>query len=117
MPAPPKRGSNHRRNAVARLIAMYKNPADAAAFDRYYFAQHAPLAKTFPGLRAYDVSHGPIVTPDGLAPYHLIATLTFDSVDAIQAALSSKQGQAIVADLGNFAAAGADIYIIETKSV
>ena len=102
---------------MARLIAMYKTPADAAAFDRYYFAQHVPLAKTFPGLRAYDVSHGPIVTPDGLAPYHLIATLTFDSVDAIQAALSSKQGQAIIADLGNFAAAGADVYIVDTKSV
>jgi uncharacterized protein (TIGR02118 family) len=102
---------------MARLIAMYKKPADASAFDRYYFAQHVPLAKTFPGLRAYDVSHGPIVTPDGLAPYHLIATLTFDSVDAIQAALSSTQGQAIVADLGNFAAAGADVYIIDTKSV
>jgi uncharacterized protein (TIGR02118 family) len=102
---------------MARLIAMYKKPADAAAFDRYYFAQHVPLAKKFPGLRAYDVSQGPIVTPDGLAPYHLIATLTFDSVDAIQAALSSQQGQAIVADLGNFAAAGADVYIVDTKSV
>ena len=102
---------------MARLIAMYKKPADAAAFDRYYFAKHVPLAKKFPGLKAYDVSHGPIVTPDGLAPYHLIATLTFDSVDAIQAALSSELGQAIVADLANFAAAGADVYIVDTKSL
>src|SRR2546421_10568280 len=102
---------------MARLIAMYKKPADAAAFDRYYFAKHVPLAKKFPGLTAYDVSHGPIVTPDGLAPYHLIATLTFDSVDAIQSALSSAEGQRIVADLGNFAAAGVDIYIVNTKSV
>ena len=100
---------------MARLIAMYKNPADAAAFDRYYFAQHAPLAKTFPGLRAYDVSHGPIVTPDGLAPYHLIATLTFDSVDAIQAALSSEQGQAIVADLANFATGGVTVFVAEVQ--
>jgi uncharacterized protein (TIGR02118 family) len=102
---------------MARLIAMYKKPADAGAFDRYYFDKHVALAKKFPGLRAYDVSHGPIVSPDGLAPYHLIATLTFDSVDAIQAALSSPEGQRIVADLGNFAAAGADIYIIDTKPV
>jgi len=102
---------------MARLIAMYKRPADAAAFDRYYFAKHVPLAKKFPGLKAYDVSHGPIVTPDGLAPYHLIATLTFDSVDAIHAALSSAQGQAIVADLANFAEAGADGYIVDIKSL
>ena len=102
---------------MARLLAMYKKPADAAAFDRYYFTTHVPLAKKFPRLKSYDVSTGPIVTPGGLAPYHLIATLTFDSVDAIQSAISSAQGQAIVADLANFASAGVDIYIMDTKPV
>ena len=36
---------------MATLLAMYKPPKDAAAFDRYYFGTHVPLAKTIPGLR------------------------------------------------------------------
>lgn len=99
---------------MAKLIAMYKTPPDAAVFDRHYAGTHVPIAKTLPGLRSYEVSRGPIVTPDGQAPYHLIATLGFDSVDAIQAALGSPQGQATAADLGRFATAGVDIYIIDT---
>ena len=102
---------------MAKLIAMYKTPADKAAFDRYYHSTHVPIAKTVPGLRAYEISHGPIVTPDGLAPYHLIATLTFDSVAAIQAALGSPEGQATAADLGRFATAGVDIYILDTTTI
>jgi len=102
---------------MAKLIAMYKTPADKAAFDRYYHSTHVPIAKTVPGLRAYEISHGPIVTPDGLAPYYLIATLTFDSVAAIQAALGSPQGQATAADLGRFATAGVDIYILDTTTI
>jgi uncharacterized protein (TIGR02118 family) len=96
---------------------MYKNPPDAAAFDRYYYATHVPIARMVPGLRSYEVSRGPIVTLDGQAPYHLIATLGFDSVDAIQAALASAEGQATAADLGRFATAGVDIYIIDSVTL
>ena len=34
---------------MTKLVAMYKKPADAAAFDAYYTATHAPLAKQLPG--------------------------------------------------------------------
>jgi len=102
---------------MAKLIAMYKTPPDAAAFDRYYYATHVPIAKKVPGLRTYEVSRGPVVTLDGLAPYHLIAVLGFDSVDAIQAALASAEGQATAADLGRFATAGVDIYIIDNVTL
>ena len=27
---------------MAKIIAMYKTPADPAAFDRYYFGPHVP---------------------------------------------------------------------------
>ena len=102
---------------MAKLVAMYKAPADAAAFDRYYYATHVPIAKKVPGLRHYEVSRGPVVTLDGQSPYHLIAILSFDSVSAIQAALASAEGQATAADLGRFATAGVDIYIIDTRTL
>ena len=101
---------------MAKLIAMHKKPADPARFDRYYFDIHVPIAKKLPGLRDYEVTRGPIVTLDGVAPYHLIALLTFDSVNAIQAALSSEEGKATAADLGRFAEAGVDLYIVDTKA-
>ena len=50
---------------MAKLIAMYKMPADKAAFDRYYHATHVPIAKKVPGLRHYEISRGPVVTLDG----------------------------------------------------
>ena len=31
---------------MARILAIYKTPADKAAFDKYYFEKHVPLAKT-----------------------------------------------------------------------
>jgi uncharacterized protein (TIGR02118 family) len=103
---------------MANVYAMYKHPADAAAFDRYYYGVHVPLAKKIPGLEAYQVTRGTIASVGGgSSPYHLIAALTFSSVAAINAGLGSPQGQAIAADLGNFATGGVDLYIAETDTL
>lgn len=102
---------------MAKILVMYNKPADAAAFDDYYFGKHVPLAKTIPGLRSYEVSAGPVVTPQGPSPYHLIATLTFDSMAAIGAAFASKEGQATVADVAKFAQAGVQTVIFDTREV
>jgi len=102
---------------MAKLIALYKKPADAAAFDAYYYSTHVPLAKTVPGLRGYEVSTGAIGTPAGEAPLHLVAILSFDSMAAIQAALTSPQGVATAGDLANFAQAGVDLLMFDTKAV
>jgi len=102
---------------MAKLVVMYSKPADAAAFDDYYFKKHVPLAKTIPGLRAYEVSKGAVATPQGPSPYHLIATLTFDSMAAIGAAFASKEGQATAADVGKFAQAGVQMLMFETGTV
>ena len=102
---------------MAKVIAMYGTPGDKRAFDHHYFGHHVPLAKTVPGLRHYEVTRGDIATLDGESPYYLIATLTFDSLAAIQAALASTEGQATAADLANFATGGVQIYFAETASV
>ena len=56
----------------------------------------------------------------GMAGKHgayLVAILEFDSMAAIQVAMASPQGQATAADLANFAGAGVDIMIGETRLV
>lgn len=102
---------------MAKVIAMYGIPADREAFDRYYFDKHVAIAKKLPGLRSYEVTRGSITTLDGIAPYHMIATLTFDSVAAVQAALASPEGRATAADLANFATGGVELMIADTALV
>ena len=102
---------------MAKLLALYKKPADTAAFDTYYFATHVPLAKTLPGLRSYEVNYGPLGSPLGEPPYHLAAILTFDSAADIQNAMGTPEGKAIASDLANFAQAGVDLFIFDSKEV
>ena len=100
---------------MAKLLVLYHTPSNAAAFDTHYNRTHVGLAKKLPGLRSYTISKGPIASPGGTSPYHLIADLTFDSTGAIQAALVSPEGQAAVADLANFASAGVTISMYEMR--
>ena len=103
---------------MAKLFAVYKRPLDPAAFDRYYYATHVPIAKKVPGLRHYEVTSGDVASlAGGPSPYHLVAVLAFDSVAAIQAALVTPEGQATAADLANFATGGVDLYIADTKAI
>ncbi|MBI3819886.1 MAG: EthD family reductase [Planctomycetes bacterium] len=102
---------------MAKLLAIYKKPANVAAFDRYYFSTHLPLAKKISGLRRYEVNAGEVGSALGESPYHLVATLTFDSMDALQRALASPEGQQAAGDLANFAQAGVELLIFESKDV
>ncbi|SAK94796.1 EthD protein [Caballeronia hypogeia] len=100
---------------MAQLVALYKNPTDTQAFDDYYASTHAPLAKTLPGLRRYEISTGPVATASGESPYHLVALLEFDSLDAIKSALASPEGQKTAGDLANFAQAGVELLMFDSK--
>lgn len=100
---------------MAQLLIMYKQPADPAAFDAYYFGTHIPIFAETPGMRAMSFSKGPVTTAAGDASYHVIATFTFDSIEELQAGLASAPARAAAADVPNFAAAGADAFIYETR--
>lgn len=102
---------------MAKLMALYKKPADIAAFDSHYFSKHIPIAKKIPGLRGYEVSSGPVGTPAGESPFHLVALLSFDSLAAIQQGMASPEGAVAAADLANFAQAGVDLLIFDTREV
>jgi uncharacterized protein (TIGR02118 family) len=102
---------------MAQLLALYHQPADPAAFDRYYFDTHVPLAKKIPGLRSYVVNDGPVNAVAGSPAPYSIAELSFDSMADLQSALSSAEGQeAAAADLSNFAQAGVTLLVFDTKS-
>jgi uncharacterized protein (TIGR02118 family) len=96
----------------ARMVVIYKTPKDVAAFERHYFATHIPLAKNLPGLRKYEVSQGPIVTPHGASDFHFVATLHFDDLAAIKGAFATPAGQLCAADRRNLAPDPADFFML-----
>jgi uncharacterized protein (TIGR02118 family) len=102
---------------MARLVVMYKTPKDAVAFDRYYFSTHVPIAKKISGLRKYEVSQGPVMMPAGPSGIHLVATLYFDDMAAIQRAFASPEGQAAAADVQVFATGGVDMFLFDNREV
>ena len=104
---------------MARVMVMYRTPKDKAAFDKYYFETHVPIAQKLPGLRKYEVSQGGVGSPAGDSGIHRIAILHFEDMAAIQAAFASPEGQATVADVGVFAPEPGDaqILLFETRMV
>jgi uncharacterized protein (TIGR02118 family) len=97
---------------MARMVVIYKTPKDVAAFDKHYFETHVPLAKKLPGLRKYEVSQGPIRTPAGPSGFHMVATLHFDDLAAIQRAFATPQGQAAGADRKIFAPDDSEVIML-----
>lgn len=102
---------------MAKLFAIYQQPKDVTAFDDYYFNKHVPLAKTIPGLLSYEVTQADVMGMAGKHPVYLIAVLEFASMAAIGLALTSAEGQAAAADLVNFASAGVDLMMSETRTL
>jgi uncharacterized protein (TIGR02118 family) len=99
---------------MAKVVVLYKNPKNAEAFDKHL---HIPLAKKIPGLKKFDISTGVVGAPTGPSGIHLVATLYFDSADALKAGLASAEGKAAAGDLANFADGGAELYFFDTKEV
>src|ERR1700730_16156385 len=102
-----------RKSQMAKVLVLYKKPKSAEAFDKHYAAVHIPLAKKIPGLKKYGVSKGVVATPAGPSDIHLAVTLYFDSLEALQAGMSSAEGKAAGGDLANFADGGVDLYIFD----
>ena len=100
---------------MAQVVVTYKTPKDPAAFDKYYAEIHIPLAKKMPGLRKFEISQGPVISPAGPSGIHLMAILTFDNMAAVQAAFGSPEGKAAAADVAKFASGGADIILYDTR--
>ena len=88
---------------MIKLIALYRKPIDAAEFDRHYDTVHTPLVRQYPGLRKLEITR---ITgaPIGESKFHLMCEMYWDSKDAMDTALATKEGKAVARDLMSFAA-------------
>jgi uncharacterized protein (TIGR02118 family) len=90
---------------MVKFIVLWNTPEDPVAFERYYRDVHIPLAKQMPGLRRYTIGRHMTALRGG-EPYYWIADLEWDTMDALQKALQSPQGQATAQDADNLARVG-----------
>jgi uncharacterized protein (TIGR02118 family) len=102
---------------MAKVLVLYKTPKSAEAFEKHYMSVHVPLVKKVPGLKGYDISRGAVTAPSGASDIHLVATLSFESMDALKAGMGSAEGKTAANDLGNFADGGVDLYLFDTQNL
>ena len=95
---------------MIRFTVMYPK-TEGATFDHdYYRDQHVPLALETWGLDAANASIEKGI--DG--PYEAVVSFTFDSPDALGAALGSPGTGAVMADVANYTTIQA---VIQTSEV
>jgi uncharacterized protein (TIGR02118 family) len=104
---------SHVQAPTVKLVALYGPPTDTAAFERYYADTHVPLANQMPGLLRVETAQLLGTAQGGAAPYHRIAELWFADAEQLQAAAASPQGEALAADVANFATGGVTVLIAQ----
>jgi uncharacterized protein (TIGR02118 family) len=102
---------------MVRLLVLYGQPKDPAAFDKYYHDTHIPLAKQMKGLKRWTV--GKVTgTADGQpSPYYYVADLYMANRAAFDELLASPEGQAAVADVPNYATGGVTFLYTEVEEL
>lgn len=86
---------------MSKLVALYKQPADPAAFDKAYFNTHLPLIDMLPGLVSKRVTR---FTRSLLGNgYYLMAEMYFADEAALKAAMKSPEMAKAGENLDSFA--------------
>jgi len=99
---------------VPKLIILYGQPADPAAFEDYYANRHIPYATAhMPGVTGAENLRVFGTPDDDRPPYYRISQLAYASMDDLRAGITSDDGKAVIADLANFATGGATLLIAD----
>ena len=87
---------------MVKLIALYKKPADVAAFEQHYAHIHIPLVERIPGIRKTEWTRF-LASPQGEAPYYMMYEMYFDDMDTYRTAMKSEENKVAGQDLMSFA--------------
>lgn len=98
---------------AVKVVVLYGQPTDPAAFERYYRETHMPIAERIPNLRRVELGKVLGTPAGGPAPYYRQAELWFDDLDQLREGMGSEQGRAAANDLANFATGGVTSFIAE----
>ncbi len=94
-----------------KLVVLYTQPDDPAAFDEHYLGVHMPLVAKLPGLERAETGKFTMALDGGELTFHRVAELYFADQDAMNAAFGSPEGAATAADYGAIAPPGSRMLI------
>ena len=83
---------------MVKLVATLRQPVKPEDFQRWLLEVHAPVGRKMPGLRRYVLSPS-VGGVAGVQTYDGIAELWFDSVQDLEKALQSPEGQEAMRDV------------------
>jgi uncharacterized protein (TIGR02118 family) len=85
-----------------KLVALYKQPQDPAAFDQAYFNSHLPLINKVPGLQKTLITRFTrTLMGEG---FYMMAEMFFNDSSSLKAAMKSPEMAAAGENLESFAA-------------
>jgi uncharacterized protein (TIGR02118 family) len=90
---------------MVKLVTLYRRVEDEEKLEAFFTGMHLPLAEMLPGLRASEVIRieG---KPDGQSRFHLSYALSFESREALLAALGGPAGVRLLQTLAPWIEAG-----------
>ena len=98
----------------ASITVLYPNPTDVEKFEQDYqehlqiFAEHLPNA---PSPKATRIKQNPKMP----APYHMIVTIPFDSMDGLKETLMSEGMKTVGGHANQISTGGAPVILVGTE--
>ena len=89
-----------------RLLTLYGPPSDPDDFRTHFEGTHLPLVEKLPGLGDYTYGFDLTAVDGGESQYFCTFAGDFANARALDAALASPAGQAVAADVPNYATGG-----------
>jgi uncharacterized protein (TIGR02118 family) len=96
---------------TVKLVVLYAQPADPAAFDEHYLGIHAPMVEKLPGLERFETGRITVALDGGEQTYYRVAELYFADQAALDAAFGSPEGAATAQDYAEIAPPGSRMFI------
>lgn len=101
---------------MLKITVLYGHPVDPEIFENYYSKTHIPIAAKMKGVDKMELTKFISAVDGSKAPHYRMAELYFADPAAMQATMTSPEGQATVADLSNFATGGVTTIIGTVES-
>lgn len=90
---------------MIKVIVLYRQPDDIAAFMDHYLNIHTPLVQKTPGLEHLEVTRidNNALDESSPPPYFLMCTMSYRDEVTFQAAMRSPENRAVVDDVMSLA--------------
>jgi uncharacterized protein (TIGR02118 family) len=98
--------------AGVKLIVMYPQPKDVAAFEKLYQTEHVPMAVAKLAGKTKFVATKVIGSPMGPAPFYRVAEVYFPSMEALQACAASAGGKETIGHAMQISSGGPPVVMI-----